>query len=689
MNQNYYELAVEYFNKQNITLAKEYALKQIKSKPDDIHTLKLLGFIEYQSEQFQSSLNYLEKITQLDENIAEINNLIGCIFLKSGDYPQSINFFTKSIENDSNYIDAYTNLAHALKATNHLEQAIQACNIALSIEPSSINALTQCSALSVSTGDFENAKIMYQSLISLDPLSISANAGLAKCYLAFDESENVVSLLETLKNSHDRSPLIRLDVTNELLQCGESDKAITSYFEILDDVKDKAAIYNNLASAYDQLENHEKAIEFFLKAISENDQYVAAYSNIGRVCTDVFCFEDAEKYLSKAIEIEPNNVNAIVNMGRLKDVQGNPLAAKQYFELALKLSPNNAMAHYNIGNAYHQLGDFSKSSHHYQSCLSIDPYYADAEQNLSINELVLGKFDTAWGHYFSRIRNLERGEVLSPITPGMSLNGKHVYFCRSQGIGDELFFLRFLPLLKKQDLTITYRTSKKTYSLFSQITEIDNLIDEDEDIPKCDYYFTIDDLPLILNIDDISKIEPTLKFKPSPERVAKIRQQLEKYPSPYTALTWRAGTQTKKKNLKNNQRDLSKILPIEKLQQITNPLNGSIIILQRDPEPDELTQLQETVKKPILDLSQYNDSLEDMLALLSLIDNYIGVSNTNMHLLAALDKTADVLIPFPPDWRWMADGNSTPWFPGFGVYRQSNNGDWQPAINQLITNKSV
>ena len=71
-----------------------------------------------------------------------------------------------------------------------------------------------------------------------------------------------------------------------------------------------------------------------------------------------------------------------------------------------------------------------------------------------------------------------------------------------------------------------------------------------------------------------------------------------------------------------------------------------------------------------------------MLALLSLLDEYIGVSNTNMHLIAGLAKPAKVLIPFPPEFRWMEKGRS-PWFPNFSLYRQDKSGSWDKAFEEL------
>ncbi|MCH8137806.1 MAG: hypothetical protein IH926_02440, partial [Proteobacteria bacterium] len=83
------------------------------------------------------------------------------------------------------------------------------------------------------------------------------------------------------------------------------------------------------------------------------------------------------------------------------------------------------------------------------------------------------------------------------------------------------------------------------------------------------------------------------------------------------------------------------------------------------------------------DLTALNDDLEDMLALLALLDEYVTVSNTNVHLSAGAGRTSRVLVPNPPEWRWMAAGDESPWFPGCRIYRQEVNGDWEGAFARL------
>jgi len=73
----------------------------------------------------------------------------------------------------------------------------------------------------------------------------------------------------------------------------------------------------------------------------------------------------------------------------------------------------------------------------------------------------------------------------------------------------------------------------------------------------------------------------------------------------------------------------------------------------------------------------------DTLPVLAALDEYVGVSNTNVHLLAGIAKTARVLVPYPGEWRWMRRPGSSPWFPGFELYRQPQSRDWTGALEKL------
>ena len=291
---SHFNKELEYFKSQQYTLAISHATKHLKLHPNHKESLKLCAYIEFQQNHFPEALDYLSKIILSNQADAEIYNLIGCVFLEASDYTQSIQYLYKSIEEDRKSIDAYTNLALALQKNNQTQDAISVCEEAIKIAPTSINILKQYSKSLFSAGDYQDSCNAYLSWLKLESNSISANTGLAKCYLALNQKTHVIELLDKLKNTDTRSPLIRLDVTNELLKQGETEYAIDSYLNLVDDLAAKENIYNNIASAYDQQGDPKKAIIYFKKAIKENEKYTPAYSNIGRVYTDLQQFEEAK-----------------------------------------------------------------------------------------------------------------------------------------------------------------------------------------------------------------------------------------------------------------------------------------------------------------------------------------------------------------------------------------------------------
>jgi len=171
------------------------------------------------------------------------------------------------------------------------------------------------------------------------------------------------------------------------------------------------------------------------------------------------------------------------------------------------------------------------------------------------------------------------------------------------------------------------------------------------------------------------------------ERLAVVSGRLRGLgPSPYIGLTWRAGTDIQQQRGRVWQ--LFKEAPFEPLAAALRGVEGTIISVQRNPRAGETDKLSALVGRPVHDLSGANEDLEDMLALLAVLDDYVGVSNTNMHLRAGADRTARVLVPWPAEWRWMIAGRDSPWFPGFRVYRQRPDGGWSNALTPLAADLS-
>jgi hypothetical protein len=186
------------------------------------------------------------------------------------------------------------------------------------------------------------------------------------------------------------------------------------------------------------------------------------------------------------------------------------------------------------------------------------------------------------------------------------------------------------------------------------------------------------DLPRVLGAG-ADLFAPSLRAAPTEERMREWRARLEAAgPRPWLAVTWRAGTRPEVV-----RQALSKNVPVAQLFSALAPWHGTVFALQRGVEVGELAAARAALGRPVHDLSRAGDDLEDLLAIVACVDRHVGVSSTNMHLAALAGATADVLAPFPPEWRWRPEGDS-PWFPGFRVHRQAPDGEWARALAGVL-----
>jgi len=429
----------------------------------------------------------------------------------------------------------------------------------------------------------------------------------------------------------------------------------------------------NLANALQAHGALAEAESHFRAAIQAKPDYVKALNNLGLLLLETGNYTDAAECLSTARTLAPNDADIITNGGHAHYCLGQFEQAIVLHKRALTLAPNLAQAHSNLGMALQAAGQFNAATRAFEQALSCQPDFSQATHNLAHLELASGQFEQGWLHYASRPTRRVTAAREERRLPA-DLSRKTIFLRGEQGLGDELFFLRFAPELARRGATVEISCAAKLASLLSRVDCL-HVSTNVEGTPADAIELLVGDLPYALGHNEQQPCPPPLPLTPQPQHVAAMRLALANAgPPPYVGLTWRAGT----KGLNR----LEKHLPLNALQRLARTTDATLIALQRQPLPQDLAELGRVPGRIMADFTHVNDDLEDMLALLSLLDDYVGVSNTNMHLRAGLGLTAQVWVPYPPDWRWLLAGDHSPWFPQFELARQTANGDWTPAITQ-------
>lgn len=498
---------------------------------------------------------------------------------------------------------------------------------------------------------------------------------------------------------------------------GKLDEAATCYRQTLSLHPDNAEAHYHLGNVLSLLKQETEAARHYRGAIALNPGYIEAHCNLGglyeqqgRLAEALVCYRQAmhlaperpelhynvgsalrqlgqldaaEEHYRSAIRLKPGFAEAYNNLANLLQQRCKVDEAIAYYRRAIELKPEYAEAFYNLSVSLRDIGRITEAIAGYRRAIELNKDYADAHFGLSILLLLTGNFQEGWREYEWRWRR--PGSPSRPLPAstwvGDDLGGQKVFLHAEQGLGDELFFLRFIPWLKSLGAgTVTYRPNPKIASLLARCPGIDHVAGAQELPTAGQLVLAIGDLPRLLGMKQIEQIPVSLRLAPSTDRIASLRRRLKNCgPPPYLGVTWRAGT-------KDNMNNLYKEMPLLPLAAAFKERPVTILVLQRHPRRDEIEAFGRELGRPVHDFSAANDDLEDMLALLALIDEYVGVSNTNMHLRAAVGETARVLVPAPPEWRWMAEGRESPWFPGFTVYRQGYDGGWAQAFDMLATN---
>ena len=439
--------------------------------------------------------------------------------------------------------------------------------------------------------------------------------------------------------------------------------------------------HDNLGAVLLRQGKADEAEAAFRTAIEIDPGAAMTHNNLGNALKQKGDFAAAAAAFRRAVELEPAIAEVHSNLGTALRALGRWEEAEESLRRAVELNANSAMVHGNLGVLLFDMARYEEAQASLERALRIDPGYLPAKANLALLWLLLGDFGRAWEFYTARrlVRNLRRNLWQEPLPDDLS--GQRILLLKEQGLGDEIFFLRFAPEVKRRGGEITYLGDAKIASIIRRVGFIDRVIGEAEDAGGIDMTLSVADLPYLVGMKSAADIRPPYPLPVEPERRSSMAARLERLgPAPYIGLTWRAGSG--RPGL-GRPGETFREIPRGRLAKALDPVKGTFVALQRKPEAGEIAALSQALGRALHDLTDLNDALEDMLAALSLLDDYVGVSNTNVHLRAGTGRPSRVLIPHPPAYRWMATGDESPWFPGCAVYRQRVDGDWGAAFERL------
>ena len=625
-------------------------------------------------------------------------------------------------------------------------QARLLCEQALKLTPRHPDALHLLGVIALQSGEHAAAVEPLQQAVAIRPDHPEYQANIAYAYVGLKRYQEAAASFEHAARLAPHDPEFQLGIGNCLALLGRTAEAEAAFRRLVAQHPEYALGWFNLANALKDQKRYEEARELYVRTTQIAPQLAEAYCNLGIALHKLARFEEAEHsfricvarkpdlvpaYVSlattlnslrrhaeaeawcrEALAREPGEKNAWPILGKALLGQRRWHEALQCFERAVTEFPENSDALGDLGDALAHVGRIGEALDALDRACALPNVssfarFFKAITLFSVGRITEGAVEYPGRHVRSTFVERHPDRPLASELP-RDLQGQEVCLLGEQGIGDELFFLRYAPQLKARGGRIHHYGDPKIAGILARSAELlESANPNTGAFGPADHTIMVGDLPYLLAQAETSpyrpriaggaalampvpwhcraywpELPPPLPLQPLPERVATITERLARLGTPpYIGLTWRSGTGPQEQ--RGHVWSLFKEIPLEPFATALRGIEGTFLSLQRRPQAGETERVATLLGRPLHDLSAANEDLEEMLALLAVLDDYIGVSNTNMHLRAGTGKTAKVLMPWPAEWRWMTVGDESPWFPGFRVYRQKPGAHWSEALGRL------
>lgn len=502
-----------------------------------------------------------------------------------------------------------------------------------------------------------------------------------------------------IKRQDDKSKFVRIEraiaeeisaflfaVGNQFVSAKNAEAAFDCFKYSLD-LNDKyhPSVYN-LGSLYSVMNNLEGAYRMFNEALRMAPNDIMTMTALSEVCRKLGKLEESHVLLDKLMARDPENYIVLSAMAILCYDEGRLSEAMKYNELGLAKKPGDLHMQLNKALLHMTYGRWADNWVHYEYCLSY-------QKNEKMKHLSMSD---AWA--------------------GQDMASKTLLVVSDQGSGDAIQFSRYLVDAKKLGnfSKLIYLVQPELVDLLSTVEGVDECIGFQER-QKVDY----DIYSSLLGIMRVLKITPKNAYRPQHLRYA-IDSPLLSMWAAFVAAEW----EPLKKRIgivwagdPKHGNDHARSIPLAQFLKIIHgvpekrgdvaqvprkqtptsavafaepwalPVQGAqLFSLQVGPGLQQLAALQEATDNMtgIVELGSDFRSFMDTAAALMQMDLLITCDTSVAHLAGCMGVPTWVLVPNPPEWRWLLASDETAWYDNFEVFRQETPKDWDSVMLAVI-----
>jgi hypothetical protein len=352
--------------------------------------------------------------------------------------------------------------------------------------------------------------------------------------------------------------------------------------------------------------------------------------------------------------------------------------------------------------------------------LALDPVHPGVRYNMALTQLRLGDYAEGWPNYEVRWRFREvhprPRRFAQPRWTGTEIGGEtgrvSLLIFGEQGLGDTLQFFRYVRLVAArlakglgEAAARTIRSNGSRLMVPRLIVEVQrplerllkpclqrigddfgigvDLVCNGDVLPVFTHHCPLLSLPAVFGttVETVPGELPYLKADAELVAGRAVGLGLDRELGRAVGIAW-AGNPKYRADHERSTR-LATFLPLLEAG-VQAGVQGGIrwVSLQKGGEPlAEIAQLPEGIV--VVDGCSQDGDLADAAAVIANMDLVITTDTAVAHLAGALGRPLWLLLPWQADWRWMQETETSPWYPGARLFRQSAPNDWGELMERV------
>ncbi len=425
-----------------------------------------------------------------------------------------------------------------------------------------------------------------------------------------------------------------------------------------------------------------------LKALVQKDPTnVRALAALGGALQLEGRYDEAAAMADAALAANPACAAAWLVLGDSRFNAGRPDLAAEAYSRATTDPGAGVLALVRLGGSYRALGRFEEALRALDAAAALDPAAALARYQRGVLRLSLRDFAAGWADYEARWQTerfveVSRGFVAPGMIPHLTLSptaqsvaGQRVLLVGEQGIGDQIMFASMIPDLASSAASVVCACEPRLRGLFEAAFPQVAFVHPSGAQVEADVLLAMGSLGSAFRPNEASfPGGPYLKASEG------ARERWEARLGPQSGklrvgLSWRGGTAATRNRARSI--DLANLAPVLDLP------GCELVSLQYGEVTQEIEAANAGRANPIrhFDDGTMRD-FDELSGLIANLDVVVSVQTAVVHLAGALGRPCLALLPTDPEWRYLARGETMPWYGSVRLLRQTTAGDWTAVVEQ-------